>query len=348
MKNIHKYILIAIICGLIFFVLGFPCREFFKISETTEVRIVAALPLRFGLSLGFAGVLGCAIANLIADIMSGYDAIIFIPGFFVQIIYGYVPAVIWNRLRKNDKNKFKLDKIYKNVQYMLIVILDSLASAVMVVSVIKLKYDEQYLSMLSANIFFNQFITMVVIGFPYLICASLIRQRKMRKQLHKPVTYVINFSLNEKFILFFLTTCIIISVAIGVASYPSIELKYGENNLYLWNYVYFFIGSLLNIGIWVSLGFLYYMERTVTKPIESMSEIAKTFGQNTDIYERIHNTLQKCHQYIYFTSEVGKLARSYEEMAKELDDYVKNLTEATAKQQKVHTELSIATAIQRA
>ena len=177
MKNIHKYILIVLICGLIFFILGYPCRELFRISETTEVRIVAALPLLFGISFGFAGVLGCAIANLIADIMSGYDAIIFIPGFFVQIIYGYVPAVIWNKLRKNDKNKFKLDKIYKNVQYMLIVILDSLAAAFMVVSVIKLKFDEHYFSMLSANIFFNQFITMVIIGFPYLICASLINYK---------------------------------------------------------------------------------------------------------------------------------------------------------------------------
>jgi hypothetical protein len=348
MKNIHKYILIAIICGVIFFVLGYPCREFFKISDTTEVRIVAALPLLFGISFGFAGVLGCAIANLVADIVSGYDAIIFIPGFFVQIIYGYVPAIIWNKLRKNDKNKFKLDKIYKNVQYMLIVILDSLAAAFMVVSVIKLKYDEHYFSMLSANIFFNQFITMVIIGIPYLICASLICQRNIRKKQNKSANFVFSFSLNEKFILFFLVTSIVISITIGIASYPSIALKYGENNLYLWNYVYFYIGALLNIGIWVSLGFLYYMERTVTKPIESLSEIAKTFGQNTDIYERIHNTIQKCHKYIYFTSEVGKLARSYEEMATELDDYVKNLTEATAKQQKVHTELSIATTIQRA
>ena len=348
MKNVHKYILITFICGLIFFVLGYPCRELFKISDTTEVRIVAALPLLFGISFGFFGVLGCAIANLIADIISGYEPIIFIPGFFVQIIYGYVPAVIWNYLRRNDKNKFKLDKVYKNVQYMLIVILDSLASAFMVVSVIKLKYNEQYLSLLSANIFFNQFITMVIIGIPYLICASLIRQHNMRKKQNKPSNFIFSFSLNEKFILFFLVSSIVISVAIGTASFPSIALKYGENNLHLWNYVYFYIGGLLNICIWVSLGFLYYMERTVTRPIESMSKIAKTFGKNTDIYERINNILQKCQKYIYFTSEVGELARSYKEMATELDDYVKNLTEATAKQQKIHTELSIATSIQRA
>lgn len=79
-----------------------------------------------------------------------------------------------------------------------------------------------------------------------------------------------------------------------------------------------------------------------------MSKIAKTFGKTTDIYERINHILQKCQKYIYFTSEVGELARSYKEMATELDDYVKNLTEATAKQQKIHTELSIATTIQRA
>ena len=348
MKNIHKYILITVICGFIFFVLGYPCRELFKISDTTEVRIVAALPLLFGISFGFFGVLGCAIANLIADIISGYEPIIFIPGFFVQIIYGYVPAVIWNYLRRNDKNKFKLDKVYKNVQYMLIVILDSLASAFMVVSVIKLKYNEQYLSLLSANIFFNQFITMVIIGIPYLICASLICQHNRRKKQNKPSNFIFSFSLNEKFILFFLVSSIVISVAIGTASFPSIALKYGENNLHLWNYVYFYIGGLLNICIWVSLGFLYYMERTVTRPIESMSKIAKTFGKNTDIYERINHILQKCQKYIYFTSEVGELARSYKEMATELDDYVKNLTEATAKQQKIHTELSIATSIQRA
>jgi hypothetical protein len=304
--------------------------------------------LLFGISFGFFGVLGCAIANLIADIISGYEPIIFIPGFFVQIIYGYVPAVIWNYLRRNDKNKFKLDKVYKNVQYMLIVILDSLASAFMVVSVIKLKYNEQYLSLLSANIFFNQFITMVIIGIPYLICASLICQHNRRKKQNKPSNFIFSFSLNEKFILFFLVSSIVISVAIGTASFPSIALKYGENNLHLWNYVYFYIGGLLNICIWVSLGFLYYMERTVTRPIESMSKIAKTFGKNTDIYERINNILQKCQKYIYFTSEVGELARSYKEMATELDDYVKNLTEATAKQQKIHTELSIATSIQRA
>ena len=348
MKNLQKNFLIAVLCGLIFYALGEPCREFFRISDTTEVRIVAAFPLLFGISFGFWGVLGCAVANLLADISSGYAPIIFIPGFFVQIIYGYVPALVWNWLRREDKNKFKLDKVYKNVQYMIIVILDSLATAFMVVSVIKLKFDEHYFSMLSANIFFNQFITMVVFGFPYLICASLLYQRKQRKEKNMPANFVFSFSLNEKFILFFLVSSILISVAIGFASYPSFAIKYGESNLYLWSYVYFFIGGLLNIGIWVSLGFLYYMERTVTKPIEGMSLIAKDFGMDTSIDERIHHILQKCSGYTYYTSEIGELARSYQEMASELDLYVKNLTAVTAKEEKVHTELTIATTIQRA
>ena len=348
MKNFQKNILIAILCGLIFFALGEPCRELFKISDTTEVRIVAAFPLLFGITFGFWGVFGCAVANLVADIYSGYAAIIFIPGFFVQIVYGYIPALIWNRLRRNDENKFKLDKVYKNVQYMVIVILDSLASAIMVVSVIKLMFDASYFSMLAANIFFNQFITMVMFGFPYLICASLLFQRKQRKKKNLPGNFIFSFSLNEKFILFFLALSIIISISIGIASYPSFVIKYGENNLYLWSYVYFFIGGLLNIGIWVSLGFLYYMERTVTRPIEGMSQIGKTFTRNSTIDERIRHILDQSRGYASFTSEIGELARSFQEMATELDLYVKNLTKATAKEEKIHTELAIATSIQRA
>lgn len=348
MKKTAKNIAIMLTCGLVFYILGEPCREFFKISNVTEVRIVAALPLLFSISFGIWGTLGCAIANLIADLGSGYTPIIYIPGFFIQIIYGYLPARLWLYLRKRDGNKYKLDKIYKNVQYMLIVIADSALSAFLIASVTKIVFDEKYFSMLSANIFFNQFITMVVFGFPYLICGSLLHQYKVRKRAKLSKPLVLSFSLNEKFILFFLASSIIVSVAIGVASYPAFSIKYGAVNLHLWSYVYYLIGGMLNLCIWVSLGFLYYMERSVTRPIEQMSEIAKTIGLKSDIDTKIHDILYKCNKYTQYTSEIGKLARSYEEMANELKQYVSDLTFATAEKERTQTELNIATSIQRA
>lgn len=346
MGKFAHFLFIAVICGLVFYILGEPCRVFFRISEATEVRVVAALPLLFSISFGFAGVFGCAVANLIMDIGCGYTAPIFIPGFFIQIIYGYLPALLWNWLRRNDENKFKLDKIYKIAQYMLIVIGDSLLCVVMIMSLMKAIFHIDFFSLLAANTFFNQFITMVVIGIPYLITSSFFYQKKKMRESNSADKQILSFSLNEKFILFFLASSIFISIIIGIANYHNLVEKFANDNLRLWSYTYFNIGGMLNLCIWVSLAFLYYMEKNVTKPIERMSEIAKTIGQNSDIDTKIQEIIKKCQKYLYFTSEIGKLARSYKVMATELEDYVKNLTTATAEKQKVKTELSIATAIQ--
>lgn len=61
-------VVIALLCGLTFYLLGFPCRIFLKISDTTEVRLVAALPMLFSMTFGLPGALGCAFANLFSDI----------------------------------------------------------------------------------------------------------------------------------------------------------------------------------------------------------------------------------------------------------------------------------------
>lgn len=347
MRKIAHFILIAVICGLVFYILGEPCRVFFKISEATEVRVVAALPLLFGISFGLAGVLGCAIANLIMDISCGYTAAIFIPGFFIQIIYGFLPALFWNWLRRNDENKFKLDKIYKIAQYMLIVIGDSALSTFLIMSVLKINFQTSIFSLLFANTFFNQFITMVVIGIPYLIVSSLLHQKKAIRMTKGTNKLFISFSINEKLILFFLASSIFISIIVGIANYYGLSERFANDNLRLWSYTYFNIGGMLNLCIWVSLAFLYYVEKNVTRPIEHMSEIAKTMGQKSEIDAQIHEIIQKCQKYQSFTSEIGELARSYKEMAIELEDYVKNLTTVTAEKQKVKTELTIATAIQR-
>ena len=346
MKKIAHFILIAAICGLTFYILGEPCRVFFKISETTEVRVVAALPLLFSISFGFAGVFGCAIANLIMDIGCGYTASIFIPGFCIQLIYGYLPAALWNWLRRNDENKFRLDKIYKTVQYMLIVIGDSILSAMLIVTLLHFVYGNDIFSLLAANIFFNQFITMIVMGIPYLIVCSVRIQKKKQKLASKNEKQVLTLSINERFILVFLAISIFFSIIMGISNYNNIAIKFGSDNLHLWSYVYFYIGGVLNFCIWISLVFLLYIEKKITQPIEQMSKIAKIIGRNTDIDTKVENILRRCQKFTNDSSEIGRLARSYKEMASELKDYETNLTTITAEKQKVKTELTIATAIQ--
>jgi len=70
-----------------FFAVSVPFRELFSVMEVTEMRPASALPPALGLMLGIPGILGCAIGNLAADIVSGYSPIIYMLGFFAQFLY---------------------------------------------------------------------------------------------------------------------------------------------------------------------------------------------------------------------------------------------------------------------
>lgn len=344
-KTLLQSVLVALVCGLIFYILGEPCREFFKVSETTEVRVVAPLPLLFSIAFGLPGALGCAFANVIADASQGFPATIFVPGFFSQVAYGYLPALLWNFLRRNAKNKFKLDRVYKVVQFLLMVLFDSVFISWLVYLNVALNGLPVSVD-LWLNVFFNQLITMVVIGIPFMVGCSLRYQYYLRKKDSNAPRTIFSFSLNEKFLLFFLLASIVLGIAVGGANYQILLYKHHLDPLHLWNYVYYASGVALNIALWTSLAFLYYMERTVAQPVENMSAIAKVFGEETEIEAKIASIVSRCQKYVYFTSEIGDLARAFKEMSGELDSYVKNLTTVASEQQKTHTELSIATAIQ--
>lgn len=344
-RTLLQSVLVALVCGLVFYILGEPCREFFKVSETTEVRIVAPLPFLFSIVFGLPGALGCAFANVVADASQGFPATIFIPGFFSQVAYGYLPALLWNYLRRDTKNKFKLDRVYKVVQFLLIVIFDSAFISWLVYLNVALNGLPVSVD-LWLNVFFNQLITMVVVGIPFMVVCSLRYQHYLRKMDGKMPRTMFSFSLNEKFLLFFLLASIVLGIAVGGANYQILLYKHHLDSLHLWNYVYYAVGIALNIALWASLSFLYYMERTVAQPVETMSAIAKVFGEETEIEAKIASIVSKCQKYVYFTSEIGDLARAFKGMSSELDSYVRNLTTVAAEHEKNHTELTIATAIQ--
>lgn len=343
MKKIAKYLIITIGCCAVFYFLGEPFRSYLKLSETTEVRPVAVLPVLFAMSFGFAGTLGCAFGNLLADIFSGYPPAAFVPGFFIQLIYGYIPVIIWNHLRKNEENKFRFDRVYKILQYLLIMLADSVLVALMVWGLISAVYKTPLFGLGFFNTFFNEMIFFIVLGIPYLSLSSVLFQ--ISRQRKKNLKTLILFSLNEKFILFFLVTAILISVIMGVNAYFIFKDK-NLDNMAFWSYIYFVVGIMLFILLSAAIAFLSYMERSITRPLEGMSDAAKNFGHDIDINHEIEMILAKCHKYLYFTTEIGSLARSYSAMANELGEYVKNLTKISAEKKKNETQLKIATEIQ--
>ena len=72
-KSITKrYIRQIVILAILFLAVTMPFRQLFRLNGLTEVRPAGAFPPVFGLLYGLPGALGCAVGNLIADILSGY------------------------------------------------------------------------------------------------------------------------------------------------------------------------------------------------------------------------------------------------------------------------------------
>ncbi len=344
MKKALLSILIVLVCGLVFYAIGVPCRVFLKISEFTEVSFTASLPFLFTLMFGLPGAIGCAVANLAADITLKYAPTIYIPGFFLQIIYGLLPALAWNFFRRKDENKYKLNTVFKVVQLLFVIIVSSGFNAT--ASFLLIFFNVDHISpALWTNYFFNQLNTSLATVIPVMMLCSLKHQLCLKKKF-SGIENIFSFSLNEKFLLFFLLASIAVSVAVAWICYDLFTFRFKVDPLYLWNLVYYGAAISMNLAVWTSLAFLLYIELTVTKPLEKMSSIGKVIGDDSDIEAKISTIVDKCGKYIYFTSEVGDLANSFRNLSKELDSYVKNLTETQREQQKSHTELAIATTIQ--
>lgn len=344
-RSLLKSFLAILICGLIFYAIGMPCRTLLKISDFTEVSFTASLPFLSTLVFGLPGAIGCAIANMFEEINLGYTPFIFIPGFFLQITYGLFPAAVWKFLRRNDDNKYKLNSVLKVVQLLLVIIVFSGYNATAAFSLIFLNVDK-ISPALWTNYFFNQLNTTIATAIPLMIFNSLRHQFILKRKNRDNDNVAFSFSLNEKFLLFFVIASILVSIAVAYIIHEFFTYRFQVDPLYLWNFVYYGAAISMNLAVWTSLAFLLYIELTVTKPMEKMSSIGKVFGEESEIEVKINSIVERCKNYVTYTSEVGELARSFKEMSKELDSYVNHLTEAHREQEKNHTELTIATKIQ--
>lgn len=157
--------------------------------------------------------------------------------------------------------------------------------------------------------------------------------------------FEIKISLTEKLIIIFITTGMIIALVTGLRSIFTISLL-GTDNLHFWESVYLNITLILSIFYMSSIGFLWYVEKNITIPIESISNIARNYVSDSQGITDDKNIISKCEEYSTPDSEVGILALSFQKMIKDLKSYIENLEEITAEKERINTELLVAQKIQ--
>ena len=193
-KKVHFGI--VSVSAISFFALSILFKYILSFSDLIVVRPASALLPVFGLLFGFWGALGCAVGNLLLDLVSGTNLFMCFLSFFIQFATSYMTYVIWySHIRKKEKlHKAEFPSLSKSsnvIRYAVSVVTGSAFCGLMI-GFLTVLFGSQYLfGNRTIIVFFNQFIFGILLGFPLLalltkcnlpfVTPNVVRIRKFRK-----------------------------------------------------------------------------------------------------------------------------------------------------------------------
>ncbi|MCL2696117.1 MAG: SpoIIE family protein phosphatase [Clostridiales bacterium] len=325
--------------AVIFFAATMPFRSLFDVLGITEMRPASALPPVFGLLLGWPGALGCAIGNLAADLVSGYDPLLCALGFPAQFIYGAVPWLVWTVIQRRNAAEpqvFKLHNVKNVIRYIVLMLANSALIAFVLGALMQGFAISPLLSTATLLLFLNNFVFCMVLGIPLVIFLS------------KTQEHTRGLTLNERLVLVFLLMGVLCAGLIGLFAYLELH-GIMTDPLAMWNRIYVYMAIALAVSNGVALAALAYAEKKVTVPIESIADLAHDYvgGKGANV-EKTDGALiaAACEKFSQNHNETGLLAGAFGKMVLDLETYIKQLTRATAEKERIGAELAIAAQIQ--
>ncbi|MGN1090175.1 MAG: SpoIIE family protein phosphatase, partial [Huintestinicola sp.] len=133
---------------------------------------------------------------------------------------------------------------------------------------------------------------------------------------------------------------------IGTAIYVTDKISTENAAVGLWGRIYLFQTLALNFYFALSMGFMWFTEKKISRPVEHLAEVAKDYYAEHSDDESRKKLLEACTEFSRDNTEVGNLARSYISMAEDLESYVDNLQKVTAEKERFNAELTLASSIQ--
>lgn len=329
---------------LLFILLTAPFKLWAAASEITQMRPTAALTPVLGMIFGWPAAFGCAAGNFICDLSAGYEVLYAVLNSLLQILYAMCAYFFWKKInRERGGKEFRLNSVSRILKFGLLLGLNALLT-VLFTSLLNHAYNvADIVSLDNLYLFINSFDAGLLFGTPLLILGSFLQIRLDNLQ-DGGETKTVNFSMNERMILNTLVTGICICVLVGTIVYLSD--RYGSGNISILGKVYIFETLAMNIYFALSVGFMRFTERRISRPIEELAKIAGSYysGQSTD--KQRSKMLSDCEAYAEDSTEVGELARSYMSMIRDLGDYVENLQNIMVEKERINAELKLASDIQ--
>ncbi len=329
---------------LLFILLTAPFKLWAAASELTQMRPTAALTPVLGMIFGWPAALGCAAGNLVCDLSAGYELLYAAINSVLQVLYAMCAYFFWKKInRERGGKEFRLDSVSRILKFCLLLALNALLT-ILFTSVLNHAYNvADIISLDNLYLFINSFDSGLLFGAPLMILGSLL-QMHMENLKDGGETKPVQFSMNERMILNTLVTGLCICVLVGIAVYMTD--KYGSGNISVLGRIYLFEMLAMNTYFALSIGFMRFTEKKISRPIEKLAKIAGSYysGRSTDAQRS--RLLSECEVYAKDSTEVGELARSYMSMIRDLGKYVDNLQSVMAEKERINAELKLASDIQ--
>lgn len=177
MRNTGVYtekITTGALLAALFAVTALLFKGFVIVPMITELRVVNAYPVVFGLLFGNVGAWACALGNLLGDIAGSTFSFASLGGFIANYAMAYVPYKVWSVLwRKEDEHRFVLRGLSSYGKFLFLCFLSSIVPAIII------PVFTDILGIVSFNIlfviiFFNDFIASALLGtFIYYMISKL-------------------------------------------------------------------------------------------------------------------------------------------------------------------------------
>lgn len=171
-RSIFENIFIFLVSALLFLSLSMPFRDLLSVFTVSEVRFAAVLNPVLGICFGLPSALGIAVANFVADYLSGYSIMVLIEGIIPQFLYTFIPYVIWNRLNKGESHIRRLDSSSRLLKYAVCVFIYAVISGIGVGLIVQLNFGADFLNC-AFFVFLNNWMMGIVLGCPLMILINI-------------------------------------------------------------------------------------------------------------------------------------------------------------------------------
>lgn len=317
-----------------------------QFNDMVQVRPASALGPVFGLFFGMPGILGCASANLLSDALHGLGSPALLCGFFIiQVFYNGLVRWIWYALNRTSASPHPcFESAGKTALYMGLALADSVLVNIAAFVLSGSPAGELFMYFIRTlnNVWMLFYVGMPLLYFLERSPLTLAAPRWI-KIPYRPIKTP---NLTQRLVLWFTIGTALLMLATSV-----IAVAFAQESEISGIIIFIYVQiAALAVPIYLILfGFLHFLEKRFTRPIEILAADQRSFIARVE--EQVGQGVRDMpvsvdKQGAEPRYEIRELFDSTDAMRHDMVEFIKRVHDYTAERERTSTELDIARQIQ--